>query len=190
MCRLKALGPHFYAHLTRAMPGRGSVWGSGAQVTRLCPSSLTGRPASSLSSTQYAVTWLASGTAGIGERLSDGWASATLLLCVLKAPPLCRLQGDAASGWQRCRRAGDGEHTPLEVGVAHGFLPGLGREAQRAHSVGAGQVGHQAQAAGVEDAAAGLADDVVDALLLPWVLLQRGQGEPAVEEGTRLALAD
>ena len=44
------------AHLTLAMPGRGSAWGSGAQVTRLWPSSLTGRPASSLSSTQYAVT--------------------------------------------------------------------------------------------------------------------------------------
>ena len=62
------------------------------------------------------------------------------------------------------------KRTPLEVGVAHGFLPGLGREAQGAHSIGARQVGHQAQAAGVKDAAAGLADDVVDALLLPRVL--------------------
>lgn len=113
-----------------------------------------------------------------------------LLPCVLRAQPLCMTHEHAAPGWQGYWQAGGGERTPLEVGVAHGFLPGWRREAQRAHSVGAGQVGHQAQAARVEDAAASLADDIVDALLLPRVLLQRCQGEPAVQEGARLALAD
>lgn len=40
------------AHLTADMPGRGREYGRGLHVTRVWPSSLTGFPSASLSSTQ------------------------------------------------------------------------------------------------------------------------------------------